>query len=165
MKRIVLVLFFVLALQVSNGFCASSDKIELTDGSVINGEILSFDGRKYRIQTPSMGVIEVDKSNMSAIRSQDGKAIVSATPAKPSGAAPAASSDIDTIKQMILSDPDTLEKIATLRNDPDFQAVLQDPNLLRSIQAGDVSALTADPRFMRLFNNSVVQDIGGKMAR
>jgi hypothetical protein len=49
--------------------------------------------------------------------------------------------------------------ILSLQDDPEMQALLNDPALLEAVQAGDLSALTANPRFMKLLDNAKVKEI------
>ncbi len=68
----------------------------------------------------------------------------------------------DKIKRMqdrMLEDPETVQKIRNLENDPQMQQILQDPELMRAIQQGDLNRLVQDPKFMELMNNETVEEI------
>jgi hypothetical protein len=61
------------------------------------------------------------------------------------------------------SDKEIMSMIQSLRNDPDFKKILEDPEIMKAVQAGDVPALMANPRFMKLMNNATVKEIEKKV--
>ena len=66
---------------------------------------------------------------------------------------------VQELQQKMLTDEQTMALILSLQNDPEMQALLKDPALLEAVQAGDLSALTANPRFMKLLDNAKVKEI------
>jgi hypothetical protein len=65
----------------------------------------------------------------------------------------------------MLRDQDIMTMIQSLQNDPEFQKILRDPEVMRAVNAGDIPALTANPEFMKLLQNSTVQEIQKKVAK
>ena len=81
------------------------------------------------------------------------------SPPPPSGSQGAVSGQVQELQQKMLGDEQTMALILSLKDDPEMQALLNDPKVLEAVQAGDLSALTANPRFMRLLENSKVREI------
>jgi hypothetical protein len=67
------------------------------------------------------------------------------------------------MQSSISSDPGMMTSILQLQNDPDMQAVLSDPELMRAIQSFDLQALQNNPKIQKLMRNSTVQNIQGKV--
>jgi hypothetical protein len=65
----------------------------------------------------------------------------------------------------MMNDKEVMDKIRSLENDPEFQKILEDPEVMRAVNSGDVATLMANPQFMKLMNNRTVQDITNKVAR
>jgi hypothetical protein len=63
------------------------------------------------------------------------------------------------LQERMLSDKEIMALIQDLQSDPEMQALLSDQSVLNAVKAGDVSALTRNPRFMRLLENARVKDI------
>jgi len=63
------------------------------------------------------------------------------------------------IQEKLISDEAIFKKIQALQDDPDIQAVLSDPVLMDALRAGDLNAVTSNPKFMRLLENPAVQEI------
>jgi hypothetical protein len=59
----------------------------------------------------------------------------------------------------LLSDPQMMQDISALGQEPAVQAVLSDPQLMQDIQAGNISALYNNPKFLQLMNNTKIQAI------
>jgi len=67
--------------------------------------------------------------------------------------------DATDLQNRILTDDGIMAIVQALQDDPDMQAVLEDPKLMAAIKAGDTNTLMTDPRFMRLMENPRVQEI------
>jgi hypothetical protein len=135
---------------------AVAEVITLTDGSTINGEVLSMNGGSYQIKTTSLGVISLNKSQVSSI-----SAGISAP-----REAPQASSNqsvaVKSIQSAMTSDRGIMDSIRSLQNDPDMQAVLQDPEVMQAVQSFDLQSLANHPKIKRLMQNAEVKRIQGK---
>ncbi len=66
---------------------------------------------------------------------------------------------VQELLQKMLGDEQTMALVLSLKDDPEMQAVLEDPAVLAAIQSGDLAALTANPRFMKLLDNAKVNAI------
>ena len=66
---------------------------------------------------------------------------------------------VQELQQKMLGDEQTMALILSLKDDPEMQALLNDPKVQEAVQSGDLSALTANPRFMKLPDNAKVKEI------
>jgi len=73
--------------------------------------------------------------------------------------------ETQALQQQMLSDPEIMNMIQSLQNDPDFQQILQDPEIMKAVSSGDIAALMANQKFMRILNNKTVHDIGTKLQK
>jgi hypothetical protein len=132
--------------------------IELKDGSTISGEVLSLSKGLYTIKSDSLGTITLEESKVRVIRSRSAD--------KGAGSAAqgnaASSAEVLTLQQKMLSNAEVMNLIQSLQNNPDFKKVLEDPEIMKAVNAGDIAALTANPEFMKLLNNATVKDIQKK---
>lgn len=139
-------------------FCAlgNAEQIVLKDGSTINGEVVSLQSGSYRIKTDSLGVITLQQHQVKSIS----HGAVSTQPsASLNSMKQASQSAVQSLQSSITSDPGMMASILALQNDPDMQAVLSDPELMRAIQSFDLEALQNNPKIQQLMNNSTVRKI------
>lgn len=84
---------------------------------------------------------------------------VSGAESRPSVDAP----KLEELKERMLNDDGTMALIRKMQNDPEMQALLSNPEILRAIQAMDIGTLMNNPDFMKLLNNPRVQEIEKRM--
>jgi len=70
---------------------------------------------------------------------------------------------IETLEERIRSQPETMDAIRALQSDPQFQEVLNDPEVAAALQSGNAGALLANPKINNLMNHPAVQDITKKL--
>jgi hypothetical protein len=63
------------------------------------------------------------------------------------------------LQDRMRADPETMDAIEQLRDDPQVQEVLQDPSVTEALREGDMAALLANPKIRELVANPSVQDI------
>jgi hypothetical protein len=156
MRTFIFILFATLFLSAE---CHAGEvrAIELRDGSVVTGEVLSLTNGKYTIRSGSLGNVQIEESKVLSIRP------VSA-PAANTGAAPDnRAGDINALQNRMMNDKEVMNKIQSLQNDPEFMKILEDPEIMKAVNSGDISTLMANPRFLKLMNNSTVRDIEQKV--
>jgi hypothetical protein len=73
--------------------------------------------------------------------------------------------EIQTLQKQMMNDQEIMNMIQSLQNDPDFQQVLQDPEIMKAISSGDIATLMANPKFMRILDNKTVHDIETKLQK
>jgi len=132
-------------------------EIELIDGSIITGEVLSLVGGIYTIRSDSLGMIKLDDSKIRAIRSKSAghgarKDVVSAS-----------GGEVRSLQEKMMSDKEIMILIQSLQNDPEFQRILEDTEVMKAVNSGDIAALMANARLMKLLNNSTLREIQSKV--
>ncbi|HOW54642.1 MAG TPA: hypothetical protein PLR60_08295 [Syntrophorhabdaceae bacterium] len=73
--------------------------------------------------------------------------------------------ETQALQQQMLGNQEIMNLILSLQNDPDIQQVLQDPEIMRAVNSGDLNALMANPKFMRVMDKQAVRDIGTKLQK
>ncbi len=142
---------------------AAESRIELRDGSVISGELVSIGDGRYRVRSSALGEVSIPESQVLAIRPAGAPtalpAAPSVTPAPAAAGTAPTGLDIGSIRQQILGQPETMEAIGRLQDDPQIKSLLSDPELVRRIMSGDIEAVRSDPRFQQLLANPSIRAI------
>ncbi len=146
----VILVLFALAAAAN---AAETREIELTDGSVITGEVLSLSEGIYTVRSATLGTLRIEASNIRVIR------------LKGSADLGDAGGRVRPLEDKMSGDREIMDAIRALQNDPDIQKILQDPEIMKAVQAGDIAALMRNPEFMKLLNKRALQDINKKVAR
>ena len=152
MKLCITAILYVLIALSTSSFAAEVREIELNDGSVVTGEVVSLSNGVYTVRTGSLGTITIEESRVRSIR-QKGAAAPSSD----------VSAEARSLQERMVKDQEIMSMIESLRTDPEFQKILQDPEVMKAVNAGDIAALTANPAFMKLLQNSTVQNIKNKV--
>jgi len=147
-------IFLTLAIAAGMVTAAEMREIVLTDGTIITGEVVSLTGGVYTVRSATLGTLRIEESKIRTIRSKNS----AGTSANTGG-------EVMSLQNKMMSDDEVMNMIQGLQNDPEFQEILQDPEIMKAVQAGDIAALTANPKFMRLLNNQAVKDIKNKTTR
>lgn len=153
MKSLILM---CLTLTIAAGMATAAEvrEIELTDGTIITGEVVSLTGGVYTIRSATLGTVRVEESHIRTIRLKDS-----------GGSSANTEGEVMSLQNKMMSDGEIMNMIQGLQNDPEFQEILQDPEIMKAVQAGDITTLVANPKFMRLLNNQAVKDIKNKTTR
>lgn len=143
-------------------YCGNLSKVELADGSVIQGEVVSLNNGVYTIKTASLGEVAIEASNVRNIGVSYGPASL-LNPAQ--GAAPddAFKSQVSRIQNTMTADPAIMKKVAGLAADPQFHELLKDPEIINAAKSGDVKSLMNNQKLLGVVNNPKVQEIKGDM--
>lgn len=156
MKRALMLWLFLAMLQTGAVLAGEIKEIELTDGTVLTGEVLSLANGMYTIRTGSLGDLKVADAKVRAIRP---RGALSSSPQAGPGA------DVRTLQNRMREDRDVMALIEQLKDDPQFRSALEDPAVMKAVSEGDVAALMANPRFLQLLRNPAVQDIQQKVSK
>ena len=165
MKRTHIILIFLtmlLAISICTVHAGEPAEVELVDGSVVYGEIVSLKNGVYTIDSDSMGSLKISKSKIRAIRfrSQGVNKDVRENSQKTDK-----SSNIQDVQKSLLADEDIFKIILSLQDDPKVQEILKDPDLMNSVQTGDIQSLMSNPKFMELLNHPKFKAINMKVAK
>ena len=150
---------FTTALLVLAADALASPTIELKDGSRITGEIQSLDKGVYTILSPSIGTVHVAQSNIVRIVYSGDVPNAVASTDKPSAPDNAMAHDIQQLQASLAQNPATVQSIMSLQSDPQIQAVLSDPTIMKAIQEGDFTSLLGNPKIQALENNEHLKQV------
>jgi hypothetical protein len=153
MKSIFLI-FLAISAAVAIANAAETREIELTDGSVITGEVVSLSRGVYTVRSATLGTVRIEESKVRTIRSKSSTSTTGDT-----------GSRVKALQDKMMSDSEIIDMIRSLQNDPDVQKILRDPEIMKAVQTGDISTLMANPQFMKLLNNQAVQKIRNRIAK
>ena len=152
LQWVVLLLCLLVTLPV---VAAGARVVELNDGSTISGRIVSLHNGIYTIESNSLGRLQLDATEIRAIR----------TPGHSGGerGGMAGGVELGTLQNTMVGNPTVMAQIMALQNDPQIRQVLADPEIARAVQSGDLNALSQNPKFLELLQNSRIQAIQGEM--
>lgn len=155
----VIILLVVLSAGV---FAGEIREITLMDGSAIYGEIVSFNDGIYTIKSNSLGTIKIEESDIQQIRVKF-RGVNKNEYDSPLDSS--LSSEVQTLQSLMKNDQAIMNMIVSLQNDPDFQEIMGDTDIINALNSGNIAALISNPKFMRLLDNEKVQQIQKKLAQ
>jgi hypothetical protein len=158
--RICIILFFITF--CGNAFAGELMDFELTDGTTIHGRLVSYANGVYTIKTKSLGIVKVGEEKVKTTR-RAGGAVSGPLAAQSAGGG--IGPDVQGMVTKMQGDEEIMYLINSLKDDPEMQAILNDPETMKAISAGDLSALMANPKIMELLNNQKVREIQKKMGQ
>ena len=150
-------IFLFLWIVPSSSHAGVVSQIKLLDGSVIQAEIISFSNGVYKLRSESLGTISVAEDRVQSIRPN--KSQISGTPAQLETADPLVGQKVQGLQQKLTSDPKTMEMLLDLGNDPSMIGVLNDKDLMRAIQQGNLSTVIKNPKIQKLMKSKAVGDV------
>ena len=156
MRILILSWFLMLALSFRSAAAGELRVLDLFDGSTITGEVQSLSNGVYTVKSVSLGIIKVEASKIQSIHA------ISSSAGTGTGNGGSVG-DMKSLQEKMLNNTEIMSLILTLQNDPEFKKILEDPEIMKAVNAGDVAALQANPQFMKLLNNTTVKEIGGKV--
>jgi hypothetical protein len=162
MKKKIIYLLVLLSLISSKAFAGANSKIELTDGSIINGKIVSYTNGVYAVDSQGAGTVIIKESmikNIGFINAPDTQTVTA--PENNNLLSPQA----EALKNQIMSDPKMMDSIETLKDDPQVQEIINDPEIMNAIKAGDLNALSKNSKFMGLTKNPTIQKIKDNVSK
>ena len=154
MLRTILLSLLITGIVTVTSPAAEIKEIELTDGSVITGEVLSLSSGIYTIKTSSLGTLKINDAKVRTIRPQSTSSRQSSQ-----------TSDVKSLQDKMMSDQEVMSMIQSLKDDPQFLKILEDPEIMNAVSSGDTAALMANPKFLQLLHNPTVRDIQQKVAK
>ena len=149
MRQFMICFAIFLVFIVRTAFAGGPRELELRDGSIITGDVVSLSNGIYTIKSESLGTVKIEESKINVIR--------------PKSSSQGAGGEARALQDKMMNDQEIMSLIQSLQNDPEFKKILEDPDILKSVNAGDISALMANPKFTKLLNNSTVQEIQKKV--
>lgn len=168
MKKSALCCVLLLGLSTI-AYCGQMSKIELNDGSVIEGEVISFDKGIYTVNTPSLGEVKIEVSKIRRIGIENTTPLAAInTPPEAANASTLPSSDaikseMNRISSKITNNPDIMQTMASLLLDPQFQEILKDPEIADAVKSQNIKALMENEKFLSILNNQKLREIQNKL--
>jgi len=156
MKKTILFLMLFFLNFLSFALADKLNRIELNDGSVIIGEISNFYNGIYTIDSSGMGQLQIEESRIKQISFATNNQASAPKEPLPNNLS---SDNINAMANKMMSDKDTMGMIASLQNDPQFQAIINDPNIINAVKSGDSASLINNQKFMQLKDNPTIQKI------
>ncbi len=163
MKKVIILCAFVLFLS-SAAYCGQLSKIELADGSVINGEVVSYANGVYTINTANFGEIKVGGGKVSKIESANLLLPVAAVKPLIQASDPV-QSQVSTYGQTLMQNPENAALVVGLTSNPELQEMANDPELLDAAKRNDIQALMKNPKFMNIVNSPEIQEAAKKLKK
>lgn len=166
MKNAVLPFILFFSILSCAAFADNLNRIELNDGSVIIGELSGMENGIYTVKTQGMGPLLIEESRIKQIGSLEngGSPLLKQPQAvKQPQAGESVSNKAEAMRNKMLGDQEAMGMVMSLQNDPQFQEILQDPEIMSAIQSGNSASLANNEKFMRLKNNPKIQAIKEKI--
>ena len=138
-----------LVFLVSHGVAGEVKEIELSDGSVIFGEIVTLEEDVYTIKSIGLGTLHIEKSKIRAIRLKSNTETTR--------------EQLNALEQRMLNDDEILTMLHALEGDPAFKEIMEDPEIMKGVLSGDISGLMSHPKFMKLLDNPTIQEIRSRI--
>ena len=161
MRMYIICCVLLLGILHNSVFAGGHVQVELIDGSAISGEIVSFRDGGYTLKSDVLGTIEIKESKIQLIRVKSfGKTTGGTTAREPiSQSNTPINEEVQNLKNSMMSNDKIMEQIISLKNDPDFQELLQDPNIMNAINSGDIGTLMSSPEFIKILGKPAIQRI------
>ena len=157
LKNILIFCLFFFAFNTA-AYCEQLSKIELSDGSVINGEIVTLVNGVYTIKnTATFGEIKVGSEKISKIETANSALSDRPTNLIDQGNNPD-QSQVSAYGQALMKNPENAAIVTGLAKDPDLRELAKDPELQNAAKKGDIQALLKNPKFMDIVNSAEVQE-------
>lgn len=156
MKRNIIFFLFFLSLNIT-GYCGQVSRIELTDGSVVNGEITAFANGSYTINTVSFGEIKIDAARVVKIESA-GSSLLNAPLDSDALSNKLTPSQIADYKQKIMSNPDNAAVIQNLATNPVFRELAEDPEIANAVKSGNIQELIKNKKIIDVINSPEIEE-------
>lgn len=157
--RILLEACLAAALLALASGALASPTIELKDGSRIEGEIHGIENGVYTVLSPSIGTVHIAQSDIARIVYSGDASNAAGSPGKSSSGGDAFAGDIQQLQSRLAQDPAAMRSIMSLQSDPQIQAVLSDPEIVKAIQEGDYASLLGNAKIQALENDEQLKQL------
>lgn len=165
MKTLNVCLFLFFVIFASSAFGNEVCKIELVDGGVILGELISHNNGTYVVNSSSLGTLSVKESEIRAIHFKSDHAERAGEKERKESPEKDISPEMESLQNSMMNDQEVMSRIMSLQEDPKMKALLKDPEFMKAIHSGDISSLMANPKFIELLNNPEIQEIQKKVLK
>jgi len=163
LKAAIIFCSFIL-LSGAPAYCGQASRFELTDGSVIKGEVVSYENNVYTVNTANLDQIKIEAGNISKIEPLNYTSTgININPAiqtvSPAQLQPSVNGNI------LMQNPENMGVIMELTNSPELQRIARDPEVLEAAQKNDIQALMKNKEFMDIVNSPEIQEAVKKLKK
>ena len=151
MRRLSICFLFLFFVFAGEPFAGEIREIELNDGSVLYGEVVSLKDGVYTLKMSSLGTVTIEDSKIRAIRIKTANKTTK--------------EQIQAMQLLMLSDKEIINMLTSLKNDPDVQKILEDPEIIKAVNSGDLETLLSNPKFIKFLSNPTILDIKKKVVK
>jgi hypothetical protein len=141
---------------------AEPSRIIFNDGSTINAEVISLQDGVYTLSSESLGEMIVPADQINSIISTNMQP-AQITPGNDIPGGDQINAQINAMTGKILSDPQLMQSMTDLMNDPEVQKILSDPAVMNAVNSGDIQTLMNNPKLMELMNNPNINSLINQM--
>ena len=143
----------LIGLGLVGAAAGEASRIELSDGSIISGEVVGFADGRYLVQSPALGRVTIDQSQIRSLQ-----------PGGAAGGSPGwYGAQIADLQQQMMGNAEIIGMITALQSDPKVQAALADPEFMQLVASGNLGALQSNPRFKALMNSPGLRALQGRI--
>lgn len=149
---------FLAAALATPAALAGPSQVELTDGSVLTGDLVGYADGRYTLRSPTLGDVSLEESKVRSVR-----------PGVTGGAGGLGLGGVETqvdlasqlqaTQQRLVADPAVFRMIQALQNDPEIRGVLADPAFIALVASGNLQVIQRDPRIQTLLARPGVRAI------
>jgi hypothetical protein len=150
----VLVSGYAACFFISDAFAGKLSQIRLDDGSSIQAKVISFSGGIYVLNSPSLGTFEMSEEKIISIQ-MSGKKTSQGNPESISNL----DVDVSQFRNQLSQDPETMQMIQDLQNDPSVKEILNDDALMKAINGQDLGVFVQDPKIKSFANSEAFRAI------
>lgn len=158
-NRLLIILLFVISFNPTV-FSGSVKHIALKDGSVIKGELVSFENGIYTVQTENLGRLQLPEANVVSIAEQTALN-PNSTNSPTTNAAPDFSNKVTAMQTQIMNDPQAMQTVQAMAEDPEIAAMISDPDFVKqlttAVSNNNVESVAGDPKIQQLMSNPKMQ--------
>ncbi len=108
------------------------------------------------MRSPTLGTISIESSRIRSLSNADTSRDVGRHACQPRASYGA---DIDALQRQMVGNPDLMQMIVGLQNDPALQRAMADPELMALISSGNIDALRQHPSFLELMSHPGIRGI------
>ena len=155
------ILFIIISLLLSlegNLYAQSMDVIKLNDGSILQGQVLELKDSVYTVQTSNLGAIKVPQENVVTIAKPD-SLVPNEMPSPAGNTSSALQSQVQNMQGNILANPEIMEDVKKLLENPEVMSILSDKNFINDMLTYDQKKIESNQKTQELFNNPQIQSL------
>ncbi len=162
MKKFLILSILVFLLPLPGLAQPALKTIHLKDGTVLKGEVVNFQNGVYSIKTAQLGQVQINDAQILSISQDD---ITPIQPPTGSESPTELKQQVQQVQGKLLSDPQIMEDIKTLTEDPEVKSLLSDPELLQAVMSYDPNKIEQSDKVKRLMANPKMKMLMEKMAK